>query len=48
MRHIHVSFLTPFIVLFSLWIVVPLMRIGAMMWGNKPVGKALAFVGPGY
>ena len=48
LRHIHVSFLTPLLVLFSIWIIFPIQRTLAALWAKHPIGQALAYAGPGF
>jgi len=48
MRHIHVSFLSPLVVLFSLWIIMPLARIISMWHHDQPWAQALAFSTSGF
>jgi hypothetical protein len=48
MRHIHVSFLTPLLVLFSLWIFMPIARTLAMWKHDKPWAQALAYSTSGF
>ena len=48
MRHIHVSFLTPLIVLFSLWVIMPLSRIISMWHHDQAWAQGLAFSTSGF
>lgn len=48
MRHIHASFLTPLLVLFSLLIIMPLLRIVTMWHHNQAWAQGLAFASTGF
>lgn len=48
MRHIHVSFLTPLLVLFSIWIIMPLARILSMRYHTQAWAQGLAFSTSGF
>jgi len=46
--HVHVSFLTPFVVFFSLLIIGPIIRTLALAWRSHPAGQALGYAVGGF